>query len=196
MKKICLLFIVAFHFTGIAQCDYSSIFKNNATKSLFLKLNPITVDIYETPFNGRLILATLIRNGDIYYIDFEITRDSSAQDLEPHCFENNDSVVMSLADNTKVTLKHIQERICGIKVENNDQFTSVTDYLRVIITPEDLKKLTEKEVILMEFKSSDFNKTVVLKSELEEFYDDEIYTSNPTRFFIDHIECLKNPRLE
>jgi hypothetical protein len=169
---------------------------NNSTKSLFLKLNPITIDLYETPFNGRLVLATLIRNGDVYYIDFEITRDSSAQDLQPHCFDKDDQVTLSLSDNSQIVLKHVQDRICGIKMEQRNDFVSVTDYMRTIVTPDALKKLSEQEVILMEFKSNNFNKNIVLKSELEEYFEDEIYISNPTRFFIDYIDCLTNPKLK
>ncbi len=196
MNKICLLLLLVFSNVLNAQCEYSSVFMNNSTKSLFLKLNPVTIDIYETPFNGRLVLATLIRNGDVYYIDFEITRDSSTQDLVPHCFEEGDQVVFSLSDNSKITLNHIQDRICGVKLEQNNDFVSVTDYMRIIVTREALEKLSKHEVILLEFKSRDFSKNVVLKSELEEYYDDEIYISKPTRFFIDNIECLTNPELD
>jgi hypothetical protein len=196
MKKTVLLFIIAFCTQINAQCGYSSVFMNNSTKSLFLKLEPLTIDIYETPFNGRLILATLIRNGDLYYIDFEITRDSSAQELEPHCFDKDDSIILSLADNTEIELSHIRDRICGIKLEQNDDFVSVTDYMRVIVTSEALEKLSENEVILIKFKGKEFDKTVVLKSELEELYEDDIVITNPTKFFKNNIDCLINPKLK
>lgn len=196
MKKIFLLLCIVLFKTATGQCDYNSVLKNNSTKSLFLKLNPITIDIYETPFNGRLILATLIRNGDLYYIDFEITRDSSARELDPHCYEKGDSIELSLADNSTIVLNHVEDRICGVRLEQRDYFISVTDYMRVILQPEDIDKLSDSEVILMAIKGSDFKKNIVLKSELEEYYDDGVYLSNPTRFFMDNIECLTNPDLE
>jgi len=196
MKNIFLLLLTAFFCKMNAQCEYSSVFMNNSTKSLFLKLEPVTIDIYETPFNGRLILATLIRNGDIYYIDFEITRDSSAQDLKPHCFDAGDSVVFSLSDNSEIELEHIQDRICGIKLERRDDFVSVTDYLRVIVTPEAKEKLKENEIILIDFKTKSYDKKFVLKSELEEIFEDEVYYSNPTEFFSKNIDCLINPILD
>jgi hypothetical protein len=153
--------------------------------------------MYETPFNGRLILATLIRNGDIYYIDFEITRDSSAQDLEPHCFERGDRVSFSLSDNSIISLTQTEERICGIKLEDkNQEFITVTDYIRVIVTQDAYEKLSKHEIILMKITGKEFNKTIVLKSELEESSENEVQITNPTRFFMDNIDCMVNPQFD
>lgn len=196
--KIISLFISLVSFTlSYAQCQYSDVRLNNSTKSLFLKSKPITVDLYETPFNGRLVLATFIRNGDVYYIDFEITRDSSAQDLEPHCFERGDRVSFALSDNSIVTLMQTEDKICGIKLEDKgEEFVTVTDYIRVIVNQDAYEKLSEHEIILMKIKGKTLDKNLVLKSELEEVINDEIYVSNPSRFFMDNIECMVNPKFE
>lgn len=197
MKVISPLICFLLFFVSNAQCEYSSIVLNNTTKSIFLKSNPITVDLYETPYTARLISATFIRNGDVYYIDFEITRDSSAQELEPYCFEKGDRVSFSLSDNSVLSLMQTEDRICGIKLDNEkNEFVTVTDYIRVIITQAAYDKLSKHRIILMKIKAKNYDKTIVLKSELEEVIEDEVVISNPTRFFMDNIECFVNPKFD
>lgn len=193
-KYACLFLFTTFTLSAVAQCRYNSIMYERDSKMLYLETTPITLDIYETPFNGRLIEAILKRNGNRYTIEFEITRDSSTQNLKPSCFEKGDRVSLSLSDNSIVGLTKTDEKMCGVKFINEDNgFVSVTDYMKVVLTQDSYEKLKKHEVVLMKFFSKDFDKTIVLKSELEQIINDKVKITNPNRFFLDNIECLTNP---
>jgi hypothetical protein len=161
---------------------------------MFIRSATITLDLYETPYNGRLIQAYLIRNGDSYFLELEITRDSASQDLKPICFKKGDRVSFSLSNHTNLTLIQTEDKICGIKTKNEkNDFVTVTNYIKVVITQDAYEKLSKNSAVLMRVSSKDYNETVVLKSEIEEITDDEITISNPSQFFIKNIKCLIEP---
>ncbi len=192
------LFIILFvcTFSLKAQCDYTNIGYDRDSKALYLKSMPITLELYETPFNGRLIQVFLVRNGNSYYLEFEITRDSASQDLQPVCFVKGDRVSFSLSNNTYISLSQIEDKICGVKFENSTNgFVTVTNYINVILTQDSFEKLLKNEVLLMKISSENYNKTFVLKNEMEELINNQMTITNPTRFFMDNIECLTNPKL-
>jgi hypothetical protein len=180
---------------GYAQCEYADIKYDRSTKLLFLKQFPITLDVFETPYNGRIIKATMMRIGDNYTIDLEITTDSNARELEPVCFKEGSKLSFALKSNKIVTLLQKEEIICGIKQsEPRSTYNTVSNYARFIITQEAYDDLKKEEIILMKIISEDYTKTFVLKSELEDVKDGEIVITNPTRFFMDNIDCLTHPK--
>jgi len=190
---LCIGLIMSFH--TFSQCEYADIKYDKSTRLLFLKQFPITLDVYETPYNGRIILATMMRIGDNYTIDLEITTDSNAQELEPICFKRGSKLSFALKNNKIVTLLQKEEIICGIKQsERKNPFNTVSNYARFVLTQEAYDELKEEEIILMKVISEDYTKTFVLKSELEQVIDGKVVVTNPTRFFIDNIECLTNPK--
>ena len=196
MRFLTVVIFLIFSTLGYSQCEYSQIKFDKSTRLLFLKQYPVTLDIFETPFNGRIILASMMRIGDNFTIDLEITTDSNAQELEPVCFKKGSKLTFSLTNNETVTLEQREEIICGIKQDVKDtDYNTVSNYARFVIDLEMINKLKEHEIVLMKVESEDYNKTFVLKSELEEVKNDEIVTSNPTRYFIDNLECLTHPKI-
>ncbi len=196
--KYVLLFITFLASLGTySQCEYADIKYDRSTKLLFLKQFPITLDVFETPYNGRIILATMMRVGDNYTIDLEITTDSNAQELEPVCFKEGSKLSFALKNQKTVTLLQKEEIICGIKhSEPKRDYNTVSNYARFIITQEAYDELKKEEIILMKIISEDYTKTFVLKSELEENINGELVVTYPPRFFMDNIDCLTNPKFE
>ena len=195
MKIVFALLFLFFISKVNAQCEYSEVMYDNTTNKAYIKSVPITLDIYETPFNGRIILASLIRTGDQYFIEIEITKDSSSQELEPICFEKGSRLSFSLKDNTIISLSQREEKICGVKFyDEKTGYTTVSNYARFIITQSSFEALIKSEIILMKITSENFEKTYVLKDEIEEFKNDETVVTNPSRFFIDNIKCMTNPK--
>jgi hypothetical protein len=194
--KLIMIFVLLLGFTSKAQCDYSSVSYDNSTKKSHLISLPITLDLYETPYNGRFIQVFLIREGNSFFMEFELTRDSSSQDLKPVCFEKGDRVSFSLSDNSFVNLMQTRDKICGVKFEDNKNgFVSVTNYINVVITQEAFEKLIKSKVLLIKISSKDYNETFVLKNEIEELVNNEVVVTKPGRFFMDNIKCLTNPKL-
>lgn len=180
-----------------SQCEYADVKYNRTTKLLFLKQYPITLDVFETPYNGRIILATMMRVGDNYTIDLEITTDSNARELEPVCFKEGSKLSFALKNNKIVTLLQKEEIICGIKESDpNTSYNTVSNYARFELTQEAYDVLKNHEIIMMKVISEDYSKAFVLKSELEEVIDGEVVITNPTRFFMDNIDCLTNPKFD
>ncbi len=196
MKFLAVVICIIFSFKSYSQCEYSIVKYDRSTKLLFLKQEPITLDIFETPFNGRIIKASMMRIGDNYTIDLEITTDSNAQELEPVCFKRNSKLSFSLVNNTTVTLMQLEDIICGVKQQDRkSDYNTVSNYARFVITQDAYEKLNKHEIVLMKVISDEYTKTFVLKSELEELKNDEVIISYPTRFFIDNIGCLTNPEI-
>jgi len=197
MKYAFMFMIFLASLFSYSQCEYADIKYNRSTKLLFLKQFPITLDVFETPYNGRIILATMMRIGDNYTIDLEITLDSNAQELEPVCFKEGTKLSFALKNNKFVTLTQKEDIICGIKYsERRDNYNTVSNYARFVITQDAYDELKKEEIILMKIISEDYTKTFVLKSELEQVIDGEVVVTNPTRFFMDNIDCLTNPKFD
>ena len=197
MKYAFLFITFLASLSAYSQCEYADIKYDRSTKLLFLKQYPITLDVFETPYNGRIILATMMRIGDNYTIDLEITTDSNAQELEPVCFKEGSKLSFGLKNNNIVTLLQKEEIICGIKQsDRKSSYNTVSNYARFIITQEAYDELKKSEIILMKVISEDYTKSFVLKSELEEIINGQVFVTNPTRFFIDNIDCLTNPKFD
>lgn len=178
-----------------AQCEYSEVKYDNTTNTAYIKSLPITLDIYETPFNGRIILASLIRTGDQYFIEIEITKDSSAQELKPICFEKGSRLSFSLKDNSIISLRQREEKICGVKFyDEKTEYYTVSNYARFILNQSAFESLLKSEIIMMNISSETFEKTYVLKEEIEDTKNNEVVITQPGRFFIDNIKCMTNPK--
>jgi len=178
-----------------SQCEYEHVQYDNTTKQLYLKTAPITLDLYETPFSARLLLASLIRNGNQFFIEIEITKDSSAQELEALCFKEGARLSFSLKNNAVISISQKESEICGVKQINEDTgFTSVSNYARFILNQKAFDALSQSEVVMIKISDTAYSKTYVLKSELEVSNQDGIIHTNPSRFFIDHISCLTHPK--
>jgi hypothetical protein len=147
--------------------------------------------------NGRILIAHLIRSGDLYYIEIEVTKDSSSQDLTPICLEDGSRLGFLLKDNETFSIPHVSEKICGIKTyDSKTGYTTVSNYGLFILTQPIFKKLLKSEVFLMKIISKDYTKKFVLKDELEEFVNNEVMVTNPSRFFLDNIDCMVNPKFD
>ncbi len=195
MKYVLIFILLSVLIKINAQCQYSVIDIDNSTQKVYLQTTPITLDIIQTPFSGRIILASLIRSGNMYFIEIEITTDSSAQDLEPMCFNKGARVSFSLKDNTILSLTQRTDKICGIKsYDEKINYTSVSNYARFILTQYAFETLLQSEVVLMKISDTNYNKTIVLKDELEEIIDNEVIITEPGRFFMDNIQCLIQPK--
>lgn len=180
-----------------SQCEYSVIKYDNTTGKAVLKSKPITLDFFETPFNGRIVLANLIRVGNQYYIEIEITRDSKSIDLEPICLESGSRLSFLLKNNSTFSLPHVSDRICGIETNDSKSgYTTVSNYGLFILTQPTFNELSKSEVVLMKVIDKDFDKTIVLKNELEEPSDNGYKMTNPSRFFMDNIECMTKPKFD
>ncbi len=186
---------ILFTWSAFAQCDYDQIIYDDKSKTLLITSKAITLDIYETPYNGRLLTTKLSRSGNFYTMEFEITQDSSTQDLKPICFKSGDRVDFALSNNTNLSLMQTEDKICGVKFENTENgFTTVTNYIKVILTQDAFDKLSKNEVILIRIASKEFKEKFVIKNELEQVIGDEVMMTNPSRFFMDNIECLTKPQ--
>ncbi|RRO14012.1 hypothetical protein [Flavobacteriaceae bacterium 14752] len=195
IKTYLTLLLFTCSLLSFGQCEYSEMAYDNSTNQAYLKSLPITLDIYETPFNGRIVLASFIRTGNQYFIEIEITKDSSSQNLEPICFEKGSRLSFSLKDGSIVSIPQIEEKICGIKsYDKKTNYTSISNYAKFILTQEAFDSLVKSEIILIKISSTDFNKTFVLKDELIQTRADSTITTNPSRFFIDNIKCMTNPK--
>lgn len=197
MKYLFVLLLCLFMSSLNAQCEYNLVKYDNSTDKVYIQLSPITLDVYQTPFNARIVLANLIRNGDQYFIEIDITKDSAAKDLEPICFEKGDRLSFSLKNNTIINISQIDEKICGVKFKDRkSEYTTVSNYAKFIITQHAFDEMIKSEVVLMKITSQAYNKTFVIREELKENKDEEIVITNPSRFFIDNIKCLTNPNFE
>lgn len=197
MKSMFCVLMLSFCLCIQGQCEYSRVEYNNSTKQVYIQSKPITLDVYETPFNGRIILVTFIRIGNQYTLEIEITTDSSAQDLEPICFENGTRLSFSLKNNDIASITQTEEKICGVKFfDEKTGYTTVSNYARFLLTQEAYDKLIESEIVLMKIASETYQKTFVLKDEIEETFEEEIKVTNPSRFFIDNIECMTKPKFK
>ncbi len=194
IKAYLIVFLLTFSLLSYGQCEYSEMAYDNSTNQAYLKSLPITLDIYETPLNGRIILASLIRTGNQYFIEIEITKDSSTQDLEPICFEKGSRLSFSLKDGSIVSIPQVDEKICGVKFYDEDSgFTTISNFAKFVLTQNAFDTLIKSEIVLMKINSTDFEKTFVLKDELTQTQADSTMTTNPSRFFINNIECMTNP---
>jgi len=197
LKYKFIFFLLLASLNSFSQCDYQSILYDNATKTLYIKSNALTLELYETPYNGRFVQAFLVRNGNSFFIELEITRDSASQNLKPTCFEKGDRVSFSLSNNENISLIQVEDKICGIKNEAaGDGFTTVTDFLKVVITQDAFDKLSKNKVVLMRINSKNYNQTFVLKSELEELINNELVITDPSSFFIETVDCLVKPNFK
>lgn len=197
MKYIFILFFPFYMLSQNSECQYNFVKFDHITKKIYLQLKPVTLDVYETPFNGRIILANFIREGDQYFIEIEITTDSSAQDLEPICFKRGDRLSLSLMNNRIVTISQIEKKICGIRVKNRkSKYITGSNYAKFILTQCAYDKLLKSEVVMMKINGENYDKTFVLRDELKEVKNDQEVITNPSRFFIDNIECMTNPKFD
>lgn len=199
MKLIITLLILCFYssFQTFGQCNYEKIEYDKSKEEATLKLAPITLDLFETPINGRIVLASLIRTDNQYFIEIEITKDSKSKKLEPICFEKGARLSFSLKNNAVVSIIQREEKICGITYyDEKNNYSTVSNYARFTLTQPAFDKLVQSEAILMKISAESYEDTFVLKNELEEQFDDKTIVSNPTRFFMDNIECLTNPKLK
>lgn len=180
-----------------SQCDYSVVRYDSATGKGVIKTLPITLDFFETPMNGRILIAHLIRSGNLYYIEIEVTKDSSSQDLTPICLEDGSRLGFLLKNNETFSIPHVSEKICGIKTyDSKSGYTTVSNYGLFMLTQPIFEKLLKSEVFLLKIISKDYTKKFVLKDELEEFEDTKVKITNPSRFFIDNIDCMVNPKFD
>lgn len=197
MKSLFTIVMFTFCLSMQAQCEYSVVTYNNETDEAYLQSIPITLDIYETPFNGRILIASLIRIENQYYIEIEITTDSSAQALEPICFKKGARLSFSLKNKSIISISQREDKICGVKFYDEEtEYTTVSNYARFILTQNSFDELIKSEVILMKIDSEDYEKTFVVRDELEEVVGEEVIITNPSRFFIDNIECMTNPKFK
>ncbi|NBC56724.1 MAG: hypothetical protein GVY05_00330 [Bacteroidetes bacterium] len=199
VKSVKLLFVlwICFSIQIYGQCNYERIKYDNKTNKATLKLSPITLDLYETPLNGRIILASLIRIDNTFFIEIEITKDSKTQKLEPICFKQGTKLSFSLKNNTIISLFQREKKICGVNYyDKKNNYSSVSNYARFILTQQAYDELIQSEVILMKIIAKNYENTFVLKTELEEQFEDQIITTNPSRFFMDNIKCLTNPQFK
>lgn len=195
--KVLLVFCLCYGFQTYGQCNYEKIEYDNATDKATLKLAPITLDLYETTFNGRILLASLIRIDNQFFIEIEITKDSKAQKLEPICFEKGTRLSFSLKNNNIISISQRDEKICGISYyDKKTSYSTVSNYARFILTQQAFDELVESEVVLIKISAENYERTFVLKNELEEQLKDQTITTYPSRFFIDHIKCLTHPQFE
>lgn len=197
MKYLFILFYTFYMFSQDTECQYNLVKYDNTTEKIYIQLKPVTLDVYETPFNARIILANFIREGDQFFIEIEITTDSSAKDLEPICFKRGDRLSLSLKNNKIVNISQIEEKICGIKVKNrNSTYTTVSNYAKFIITQYAYEELLKSEVVMMKINAENYDKTFVLREELKEVKNEKEVITKPSRFFIDNIECMTNPKFD
>lgn len=197
MKYILTLFLLNICSLAYSQCVYSLVEYNNSTGKGTIKTYPITLDFFETPMNGRIVLANLIRSGNRYYIELEITTDSSSQDLEPVCMDKGSRLSFSLKNNSTFSIPHISDRVCGVKTYNRKNgYTTVSNYGIFMLTRTEFNELLKSEVVLIKIINKNFNKIIVIKEELEVPVDDDYIITKPSRFFIDNIDCMINPKFK
>jgi hypothetical protein len=197
MKYILFFFICCFSNLASSQCNYSEVKYDSATGRGIIRTNPITLDFFETPFNGRIVLAYLKRAGNQYYIELEITQDSSSQDLTPICLDDGSRLSFLLKNNETFSIPHVSDRICGVKTyDQRTGYTTVSNYGLFMLTQSTFEKLLKSEVILLKIINKDYVRTLVIKEELEEWVNDEIKITKPSRFFIDNIDCMVNPKFD
>jgi hypothetical protein len=191
------LFSTLFFITLVisAQCDYDVVDVDFKKNDVYLETISQILSIYETPSSGRIILAKLVRDRNNILIDIEITEDSKYEKLKPVCFKNS-KLSLLFKDNSLITLHQIYEEICGVrKKDRKSGFQSMSNYARFIIHKEAFEKLKQEEITLMKLISKDYTTKFVLKSELENIVEDDVFYTYPTRFFIDYIDCLINPKI-
>lgn len=179
-----------------AQCEYDVVSIDNSKNEFYLESKPIVLDLYETQYNGRLIEAKLIRRRNQYVIELSITQDSYAQKLNSICFERGTKLSFLFQNNDTATLIQFENEICGIRRKGKNDYNTVSNYSRFLLTREAYEKLKEEEITLMKIISTGFTRTFVLKSELEIMVDKEMVVTNPSRFFIDNIPCLTHPSFD
>ena len=197
MRHIFILFFPFYMLSQNVDCQYNFIKYDHVAEKIYLQLEPVTLDLYETPFNARIILANFIREGDQFFIEIEITTDSSAQDLEPICFERGNRLSFSLKNNKIINISQIEKKICGIKVKNRKSgFITISNYAKFIITQYAYDELLKSEIVMMKINGENYDKTIVLSEELIEVKNDKEVITNPSRFFIDNIECMTNPKFD
>lgn len=194
MRILFVLFYLFYYTSICAQCDYGELRYDNATEKVYMQLAPITLDVFETPFNARIILAHLIRYGNQFFIEIEITTDSSALDIKPICFEKSDRLSLFLKNNNIINILQTDDKICGVTWrDRRSGFITVSNYARFTLTQHAFDELKKSDVALIKISSKNYEKTFVLGEELEEKIDNDLVTTIPGRFFIENIECLTNP---
>lgn len=197
MKYLIILTISMIGLMTYSQCAYSVIDYDRSSGKGYMKSDPITLDYYETPFNGRIIVAHLIRFGSQYFIEIEITSDSSAQDLEPICFEKGARLSFSLKNRKVVSLSQIEDKICGVKTtDSRSGYTTVSNYARFILTQSVFDELKKSEIVLMKLADTNYDRSFVLKEEIKELFENETKITNPGKFFIENIDCLIKPKFD
>jgi len=196
--KYCLTFFIFNIFSLVySQCEYSLVELNNSTEKATIKSYPFTLDLVETPLNGRILLASLIRTGNQYFIELEITEDSSSRNLKPICLESGSRISFLLKNNSTFSLPHVNDKICGVRTyDRKSGYTTVSNYGKFILTPSSFDQLLKSEITLIKIIDNDFNKSFVIKNELKEPLDNGYRIINPSRFFIDNINCMINPKFE
>ena len=193
MKYIVLLLLLLTSYSNFAQCNYNLIHVDEQKNLFRLESRPIVLDIYETAYNGRLIEAKLIRNKNQYTIEISITQDSYAQELKQICFQRGSKLSFSFTNNKTVTLTQLEDEICGIRRKGTNNYNTVTNYARFILTKDAYDILIREEIVIMKIISKDYTRQFVLKSELEVVNNEEVTLTHPNRFFMENIKCLKNP---
>ena len=197
MKLLFSLLFLSLMLDASAQCEYSVVQYNKETQKATLESFPVAIDLIETPFNARIVLASFTRTGDQYFLELEITEDSSTKDLKPICFEAGTRLSFSLKNNSITSIAQIEDKICGVKsYDRKTGYTTVSNYANFVITQHAYDILIKSEIILMKIISEDYEETFVLKDELEDMVDGEIAVTHPSRFFIEGIECMTNPKFE
>lgn len=197
MKYLILLLCIVINAHAYSQCEYSMVNYDATTGQSILKSKLITLDFQETPYNGRIVLAKLVRSGNQYFVELEITEDSSTRDIEAACIEPGSRLSFSLKNGLSVSLFQVNEKMCGIKTENRKtDFTSISNYGYFVITQNAFDELVKSEILIMKITSKDYNKTLVLKEELEIPTEEDYVITNPSRFFMDNIDCLINPKFK
>lgn len=190
------LFISIFsniHLYAQVDCQYEQVELSKNKHISLIRTGNIMVDNFTTEVKGRVIDFSLVNSKGIVVLNMEVYKDSK-QMLTPACIGKDARLSFKLANGSEVILPQVGARLCGFELEASEPgFYNIKNRGSFLITDDKFKQLKENDLISMNLTSENFSFYAVIQDEL---YDDvNNKTIEPTKFFVDYLDCVVNPQI-
>lgn len=196
IKKIYFLVFITLSSVLHAQqddCRYSDVKLGSKKHIAKLRTEPVMVENYQTQEKGRVVDFSLLNTRGLVILNVEIYKDAKDQ-LIPSCVGKGSELILSLSNGEKISLPQIGARLCGYDIPSVEKgFNNIKNMASFLITEDKFDDLKNNEVLFTKFSSEELNFDFIMKSEL--FNDEDNQVLNPSRYFIDQLDCVVNPKI-
>lgn len=191
MKQLISFLFLAFISIGhaqTAQCELDFEVSNDSVQLKRFKEQLL----YEMDMGKKResLFFSLIESEGIPLLEVQYLQ-RSPDFIPTQCFNNKSLVSIQLLNGQVVSLRHVAEETCSTLVYDAPEKTNIrilSTYFRIL--DNDVDKLMESPVSLLQIRFSLEQKTFVIKNELASSIVNQSY--RPARFFQENLDCLKD----